>query len=72
MSKQRKQSQASKLLVAWLTEKGHPHSWLSDQLPVSRPAVTQWLLGDNLPLYEYRLEIEKLTGIPAWAWKQYE
>jgi len=72
MGKQRKQSQASKLLVSWLREAGHPHEWLASQLKVSRPAVTQWLLGTNLPVYEHRLTIEALTGIPAWAWKQYD
>jgi DNA-binding transcriptional regulator YdaS (Cro superfamily) len=48
-------------LFQWMEKKGHPDTWLSQQLGISKPAVSGYRTGKTVPSLENAVKINRLT-----------
>ena len=55
-----------------LIEGGTSQGAIARSLGVARSVVTRWAQGRQAPITRYRLELQKVHGIPIEAWDEPE
>lgn len=56
-------------LLAYCAERGLTKAELAEKLGVHPSACSRWFTGARSPYPTLRVRIEKVTGIPASAWR---
>jgi hypothetical protein len=61
----RMENKAPSLIKHWLDAEERSASWLASKIPVSRTAVSLWLLERQIPKRAMRQRLQEVTGLPV-------